>query len=393
MVGRPLISVLMPTHKRVDVIGIAIQSVLKQTVADFELLVVGDGCAAGTGDVVAGFNDDRIRFFDLPKAPYFGYANRNIALREARGRLIGFAADDDILLRDHFDLLTKCLEGRAAIAHSQALWISTDGIAAPFMTNLEMPDELSNFMGIRNSIPASCFLYRADSLPSLDSWPEDLTHAADWRLWQRIIRENSQPAVVHCRQPTLLHFSAKWKRSRSSAMPQFATLLDIADAGDWWPTDLRVQVAPEQSEQQAFWELLDADPTTWTATIRQAARDVTAHLAWDDVQIVRPALKAASDELIAVQEDLASARVEIAAAKTRTQFAEESLGTARNEVETCQAEKQALSARLTASITEVERLGADVERLSGEIRCIHSSLAWRIQQAIGRTRWGRNLKH
>ena len=101
MVGRPSISILMPTHSRTDVIGFAIESVLAQSVEDFELLVVGDGCAPGTAEIVSGYRDQRIRFFDLPKAPFFGYANRNVAMREARGKYIGFAPDDDLLFPDH----------------------------------------------------------------------------------------------------------------------------------------------------------------------------------------------------------------------------------------------------------------------------------------------------
>lgn len=390
MVSQPLISILMPTYKRVDVIGIAIESVLKQTVTDFELLVVGDGCPAETADVVAGFEDERIRFFNLPKAPAFGYANRNIALRHARGKLIGFAADDDILFRDHFELLGKCLEGGAAIAHSQALWVSTDGIAAPFMTNLEMPDEFLNFMERRNSIPASCFLYRADSLPVLDAWPEDLTHAADWRLWQRVIRENPEHGVVHCRQPTLLHFAAKWKQSRSSSMPQFATLLDIADTADWWPEELRMQVSPGQTEQQAYSACLNADPEAWTTAIRQAVRDVTAHIAWDDVQFARPALKVAGEKSATMQEELAAAHTEIASYQSRAQAAVDGLAKANNELEACRKEIQLLGDRLDETESGSERLAAEVERLEGEVSRMRASLAWRMHETIERVRWGRN---
>jgi len=59
VVSKPRFSILMPTHARVDVIGLAIQCVLDQTVEDFELLVVGDGCAPATAEVVAAFHDPR----------------------------------------------------------------------------------------------------------------------------------------------------------------------------------------------------------------------------------------------------------------------------------------------------------------------------------------------
>jgi glycosyltransferase involved in cell wall biosynthesis len=95
----PRFTVLMPTHYRPDVIGFAIQSVLNQSETDFELFIVGDGARPETAAAVGRFTDPRIRWFDLPKTPGFGYVNRNIALRESRGELIAFAADDDLMSR------------------------------------------------------------------------------------------------------------------------------------------------------------------------------------------------------------------------------------------------------------------------------------------------------
>lgn len=75
-VSRLQFSILLPTHARPDVLGVAIASVLRQTVADFELLVVLDGATDETREVVASIGDDRVRIFGLPKGESFGYSNR-----------------------------------------------------------------------------------------------------------------------------------------------------------------------------------------------------------------------------------------------------------------------------------------------------------------------------
>ena len=175
----PRFSVLMPTHDRADVIPFAIRSVLAQTERDFELLVVGDGCTDGTADVVAGFDDPRIRWFDLPKAPYFGYANRNVALRQAGGEFIAFAAHDDLLFPDHLALMAERLAApEVEWVYSRPLLASPDGVVMPLSGNLDNPDELLTFLHKSNFIPTSSVAHRRACLEKYGYWPEDVQMGA-----------------------------------------------------------------------------------------------------------------------------------------------------------------------------------------------------------------------
>lgn len=274
----PLFSVLMPTHNRADVLGYAIESVLRQSAPDFELLIVGDGCTDNTAEVVAQHNDPRIRWFDLPKAPYFGYANRNIVLREARGEYVAFAAHDDLWLPDHLALLGGEAErSQAEWLYSRPVWVS-NGVVVPSMVNLHNIDELHTFLTHHNSIPASCVLHRRDCLDKYGYWPEQVAVAADWKLWIRMIEGGGRTRFTYCPTPSTLHFRAIWQSDRAIGSTIMAAALGHAES-NWWPRDLRLPIPTNVREQAVFFnEIAERD---YTNRLRRATGEYLDRLALD----------------------------------------------------------------------------------------------------------------
>ena len=61
------VSIIIPTYNRADVLALSVQSVLQQTYADFELLIVDDGSSDNTDIVAESLHDDRIRYLKLPE--------------------------------------------------------------------------------------------------------------------------------------------------------------------------------------------------------------------------------------------------------------------------------------------------------------------------------------
>jgi hypothetical protein len=70
-------------------------------------------------------SDGRIRFFDLPKGPRNGEVNRDVALREARGRIVCYQADDDLWLPGHIAAMEAALEEADFVA---AMHVNVDTV-------------------------------------------------------------------------------------------------------------------------------------------------------------------------------------------------------------------------------------------------------------------------
>lgn len=306
----------MPTHARPDVLGLAIDSVLDQSLGDFELLLVGDGVDDATRDVVARYTDPRIRWFDLPKAPHFGYANRNVALARSRGSLIAFAADDDLMFPDHLERLAAVFSHpEVMLAHSLAVWVSADGIVAPDLTNLEIPAEMKVFLEVGNTLAAGTVMYRADAMPERNAWPEDVSISGDWHLWRRIIGAQSPAACRHLPLVTMMHFKAARKARRDSHFARLAAFLDLADEADWWPSALRRPAAPDQTPQSVYAQHRFADPDGFARDMRAACDLVIRHMVLHLLDTyAAPAsdwrLKALDDELTSLRQANAALEAE-----------------------------------------------------------------------------------
>jgi glycosyltransferase involved in cell wall biosynthesis len=91
----PAFSVILPTYNRVYVVWRSIQSVLAQTLEDFELLIVDDGSTDATPRLVEEFRDERIRMLSVPRGPRGPSAARNVGLAESTGQLIAYLDSDD----------------------------------------------------------------------------------------------------------------------------------------------------------------------------------------------------------------------------------------------------------------------------------------------------------
>ncbi|MGH3136771.1 MAG: glycosyltransferase family 2 protein, partial [Gaiellaceae bacterium] len=103
MVAAPLVSVLLAVHNGEPYLWMALESVLRQTMADFELIVVDDASTDTTPEVIAAIDDHRLRV--LRNEEQLGLAaSLNRGLDEAQGRYVARLDADDVALPRRLEL-------------------------------------------------------------------------------------------------------------------------------------------------------------------------------------------------------------------------------------------------------------------------------------------------
>lgn len=270
----PLVSILLPTHNRADVLYFAICSVLAQTVQDFELLIVGDGCTDHTAEVVQAFNDPRIYWFDLPKGPTFGYANRNIVLQKARGELVAYMAHDDLWFSDHLERMLPFFDDKKVeIAFSRPLWVIPFGMIVPGIYNLNHAQTLNIFLHEKNWFPSDCIIHRRECFSKYGYWDDTLPIAADWDMWKRIIKGGEKGNFAYLNDGTSLHFKANWRDESYDKAFGFRFWRELFDSNQM-PDSLKVGIPDGMAEQKAVWAAMSSEPRIWGEQVRMAVVQV-----------------------------------------------------------------------------------------------------------------------
>lgn len=181
------VDILLPTYRRPHTIGYAIRSVLAQTHRNFTLHVVGDGCSAETEAVVRSGDDPRVRFRAFPKATGFGYAHRNVVLRESAAPYVAYMTDDDLWFPDH---LARALEilggGETGLVAFRSIQVRHPDVLDPYFFAFDWqlgPASrwLRNwFMGSVNCV------HRRDVFEKVGYWNDRLVRFGDREFYNRV---------------------------------------------------------------------------------------------------------------------------------------------------------------------------------------------------------------
>jgi GalNAc5-diNAcBac-PP-undecaprenol beta-1,3-glucosyltransferase len=218
-----LFTIIIPTFNHEETLRYSIQSVLDQTVKDFELHVIGDGATEKTEKIVQEFakDDSRIRYHNFPKSARTGEEYRAKLLSEVRSRYVCYLSDDDLWFPDHLQIMQSLLAS-ADFAYTFSLMIKPDGNIDTWYGDYTHPFYKKIFLHTKNNrynvIPLSCAGHTLSAYKRLPrGWESTpVGKHTDLHMWQVFV---SEPTIKISKSPTptVLHFASSLRKEASGA--------------------------------------------------------------------------------------------------------------------------------------------------------------------------------
>lgn len=195
-VKAPLVSVVVPTFNRAQLLSETVNSILGQTFQEFEIIIVDNMSEDGTEAYVKGLNDPRIRYYRNPNNGIIAI-NRNFGIRQARGTYVAFCDDDDLWLPEKLQkqLTHFSAEGISCVATDYIPIGDLNFInkSLQFLPGEKYRDFLyKEILFSFNPVVTSSTLVRKDFLLEEGGFDEsrEFQFIEDWELWLRLSRKN-----------------------------------------------------------------------------------------------------------------------------------------------------------------------------------------------------------
>lgn len=184
-----LVSIIMPSYNTAKYIKKSIESVIKQTYQDWELIIVDDNSVDNTDDVVRMFlNDKRINYLKNEKNMGAAFS-RNRALREARGKWIAFLDSDDLWDSKKLEKQIRFMEkNRYYFSYTKYQEIDENGEKL----NIEVsgPNKITK-MGMYNYCWPGCLtvMYNREKIGLVQI--KDIKKNNDYAMWLKICKKEN----------------------------------------------------------------------------------------------------------------------------------------------------------------------------------------------------------
>lgn len=186
----PLVSVIVPTYNRPEMLVPTLQSILNQTYKDYEIIVVND-CGLDVANIVGWLNQRQNITYVRHDHNRGLAAARNTGLKLARGKYIAYLDDDDLFYPPHLETLVTFLETtdyrvaytdahRAHQVQDKGRYVTTSR-DLPYSRDFEQ-----DHLMVTNQFPVLCMMHEKACLEKAGLFDESLTSHEDWDLWIRL---------------------------------------------------------------------------------------------------------------------------------------------------------------------------------------------------------------
>ena len=182
MIQSPLISVVLPVYNVAPYIKEAINSILNQTIQDFEVLIIDDCSTDSTLTIVKDFYDERIIIVEKDENKGL-IDSLNLGFKLAKGKYIARMDGDDINVQDRFEKQLQILENNPQIK-ACGCWLQEFGFSNKIIEHKQNHDEIVARLLV--SCPMSLGAVMMDKVWALNfEFDETKVHIEDYDFWSR----------------------------------------------------------------------------------------------------------------------------------------------------------------------------------------------------------------
>ncbi|MDJ1504661.1 glycosyltransferase family 2 protein [Xanthocytophaga agilis] len=179
-------SIIIPTYNRASFLPATLQSLLKQTFKDYEVIVVDDGSTDNTEEVMKGLTDDHIRYYKKENGERA--AARNFGIKQARGQYITFLDSDDIFYEQ---CLSNAYESILKFENPPLLHVAYEVTDRNLKSKVKVNNLVSDdiYVLVKGN-PLSCMgVFLRRDIANTYQFTEDraLAGSEDWELWLRVV--------------------------------------------------------------------------------------------------------------------------------------------------------------------------------------------------------------
>ncbi len=185
----PRVSVIMPVYNGEKYLRQAVESVLRQTFTDFELIIINDGSTDNSSHSIRSFTDPRVVVIENKQNVGLSTV-RNRGLEIARGEFIAFLDCDDIAYPERLELQVAFLLANpdVGLVGSFVRLIDENGKPGVSWRDYIPSEQFPIRIMFGNTFTTSSVLLRKTALPQ-ERFREGFAPAEDYDLWVRILKQ------------------------------------------------------------------------------------------------------------------------------------------------------------------------------------------------------------